>query len=289
MMLTVFTPAYNRAETLPRLYRSLCDQTCCDFEWLIIDDGSVDSTPELARDFLKEDRFSVRYVRKENGGKHTAHNLALEQAKGEWFLCVDSDDMLEPQAVAKLTQRFHGLKGENGMIAYKTDLDGNLLSDPFPVGIHRERLHRLALVHGCRGEFSLVFSTDFARKFPFPVFSGERFVTESVIYDRMDARGQMVLLPEVLTVCEYQPDGYSSNFTKLMKQNPCGFCLYFLQRIDLQLTVKQRLIHAGKYWSFRWISRNRELKYRGKHRALVALAVIPGMAFRIYYKLFRHI
>ena len=289
MMLTVFTPAYNRAETLSRLYQSLCDQTCYEFEWLIIDDGSLDGTQELVRSFLKEDRFPVRYVQKKNGGKHTAHNLALEQARGEWFLCVDSDDMLAGDAVAKLTECFANLKEEIGIIAYKTDLNGRLLSDGFPRGLRRERMHRLALVHGCHGEFSLVFSTAFARKFPFPVFPGERFVTESVIYDRMDTHGTMMLLPEVLTVCEYQPDGYSSNFTKLMKQNPSGFCLYFLQRIDLQLSMKQRLIHAGKYWCFRWISKNRNLKYRGKHRALVFLATIPGVVFRIYYKLIRHI
>lgn len=288
-MLTVFTPAYNRSDMLPRLYRSLCGQSCYDFEWLIIDDGSSDNTQDAVRIFLNETRFPVRYIRKENGGKHTAHNLALEQAAGEWFLCVDSDDMLATDAVAKLIEKFAQLNGENGIIAYKEDLNGHLLSDPFPKEMKQTKMHCLALIHGCRGEFSLAFSTAFARQFPFPVFEGERFVTESVVYDRMDRHGQLALLPEVITVCEYQSDGYSSNFGRLMKQNPSGFCLYFFQRIDLQTKLLQRIIHAGKYWCFRWISGRTELSYDGTHNLLVALSIVPGIAFRIYYKLFRNI
>lgn len=288
-MLTIFTPTYNRADFLPRLYRNLCDQTCYDFEWLIIDDGSTDHTQDVVPAFLAETRFPVRYIRKENGGKHTAHNLALEQSLGEWFLCVDSDDLLAPDAVAALTEKSRQLTGETGVIAYKEDQNGKLLSNSFPEGMKREQMHRLALVHGCRGEFSLVFSTTFAKRFPFPVFTGERFVTESVIYDRMDLHGTMALLPKVITVCEYQPDGYSSNFARLMKNNPCGFCLYFLQRIDLQQRLFQRLICAGKYHCFRLICGNRTLRYTGKHRFSVALAAPLGLIFRIYYKLFRNI
>lgn len=288
-MLTVFTPAYNRAGTLPRLYQSLCDQTCDDFEWLVIDDGSTDGTDSVVQAFIAEKKIRIRYYKKENGGKHTAYNLALEEAAGAWFFCVDSDDLLVSDAVERLTEKFAQLNGESGVIAYKQDLNGRLLSDPFPESIRKTQMYRLAADYGCRGEFSLAFSTDFARQFPFPVFVGERFVTECVIYDRMDQRGAFALLPEVITVCEYQPDGYSSNFSRLMKQNPSGFCLYFLQRIDLQPKLLQRLITAGKYWCFRWICKRKELKYEGEHKVLAALAVIPGLCFRIYYKLFRGI
>lgn len=288
-MLTVFTPAYNRANMLPRLYQSLCDQSCKDFEWLIIDDGSADDTTSVVQSFIDEGKINIRYCKKENGGKHTAHNLALEQAAGEWFLCVDSDDLLAADAVSKLMAKAAQLNGENGIIAYKEDLNGRLLSDSFPEAICRTQMYRLAADYGCSGEFSLAFLTDFARKFPFPVFVGERFVTECVVYDRMDQQGQFALLPEVITVCEYQADGYSSDSSRLMKKNPSGYCLYFMQRIDLQMSFLQRAIHAGKYWCFRWICKRPELAYDGKHKALVALATIPGMFFRMYYKLFRGI
>lgn len=288
-MLTVFTPAYNRADMLSRLYRSLCEQTCKDFEWLIIDDGSEDETASVVQSFINEEKINIRYHKKENGGKHTAHNLALEKAAGEWFFCVDSDDMLAQDALSKLVEKLDQLNGEKGVIAYKEDFDGRRLSDCFPKALQRAQMYRLAADYGCKGEFTLVFSTEFARKFPFPVFAGERFVTECVVYDRMDQQGQFTLLPEVITVCEYQADGYSSDAIRLMKQNPSGFCLYFMQRIDLQTSFLQRVIYAGKYWCFRWICNRPELTYRGKHKALVALATVPGILFRIYYKLFRGI
>lgn len=51
MMITVFTPAYNRAKFLPRVYESLCRQTFKDFEWVIVDDGSVDDTRSVVEQF----------------------------------------------------------------------------------------------------------------------------------------------------------------------------------------------------------------------------------------------
>lgn len=287
MKLTIFTPAYNRAETLPRLYESLLRQTCRDFEWLIIDDGSTDNTPELAANFKAP--FPVRYVRKENGGKHTAHNLALTEAAGDWFLCVDSDDLLADTAVEDLLALARTLEPDTGIAAYKSDLDGRLLCGAFPEGLERTRLFDLPEVYGCGGEFTLVFPLALARRFPFPVFAGERFVTESVIYDRMDAVARFAPLPRVITVCEYQADGYSSGTDGLMRRNPNGYCLYFLQRIDLQRTWRKRLVCAGKYWCFRYISGNKELVYRGEHRLTAALGAVLGLVFRAYYKFVRKI
>lgn len=283
MMLTVFTPAYNRAKTLPRLYESLLGQTCFDFEWLIVDDGSADETRSVVEGFTGEGKFPVRYVYKENGGKHTAHNRALEEARGEWFLCVDSDDLLSCTAVADVL----AAAGEMpGIIAYKEDLQGNRLSGEFPVGLEKATLWELSEVLGCRGEFTLAFRTEYARQFPFPVFPGERFMGECVVYDRM---GQLRLVPCVVTRCEYQTDGYSQDFGGLMGKNPNGYCLYFLQRIDLYSGFKKRLMCAGKYWCFRYISKNKNLKYRGKNRFTAALGAAVGLVFRVYYKVRRGI
>ena len=287
MMLSIFTPSYNRAESLPRLYRSLLAQSCYDFEWLIIDDGSTDYTADVVMGFTGEGHFPIRYLRKENGGKHTAHNLALQEARGEWFLCVDSDDVLAPTAVADLLDAVQ--PDINGIVSYKTDFSGKYLCGEFPPDLKAEKFYRLSMIHGCNGEYTLAFPTPFVKKFPFPVFEGERFMGESVIYDQMDMLGYMLLLPKVITLCEYQSDGLSNHYYSLMKKNPCGFCLYFLQRIDLQQRFFQRLICAVKYHCFRLICGNRALCYTGKHRVLVALAAPLGPVFRLYYKLFRKI
>jgi hypothetical protein len=131
----------------------------------------------------------------------------------------------------------------------------------------------------------LVFPTELARQFPFPVFEGERFVTESVVYDRIQC--EMSLLPVALTVCEYQSDGYSNDSNALMARNPKGYCLYFLQRIDLMPGFKNRLVCAGKYWCFRWISGSKTLRYSGEHRFALLAGWFAGVVFRLYYKLVR--
>ena len=99
-ILTIFTPAYNRAHTLPRTYESLCRQSCKDFIWLIVDDGSADNTAELVRDWQSRDNgFAIQYIHKENGGMHTAHNVAYANIHTELNTCIDSDDMLADGAV----------------------------------------------------------------------------------------------------------------------------------------------------------------------------------------------
>ena len=112
-------------------------------------------------------------------------------------------------------------------------------------------------------------------------------MTESVVYDRISPECEMLLLPRAVTVCEYQPDGYSQNANAVMAKNPSGFCLYFMQRIDLMPSLISKIICAEKYWCFRWISKNKTLQYTGKHRFLCGLGRVLGLVFRGYYKVVR--
>ncbi len=287
MILTIFTPTYNRAAYLKRLYDSLVAQANKDFEWLIVDDGSTDETAQVVASFQAEQRLNIRYLAKENGGKHTAYNLALEQAAGTWFVCVDSDDFLSNDAVAVIAQATQQLPDHMGIAAYKADDRGNRLSEPFPEQVDSCKISELTFRYGCKGEFAFVFPTALAAKFPFPVFPGERFVTESVIYDRLEQVCAMKLLDQVVMICEYLEEGYSMNYGALMGRNPTGFCLYFLQRIDLAPTFAAALTHAGKYWCFRWISGSRQLRYEGRRKGVCALGWPVGVIFRLYYKLLR--
>ena len=110
-ILTIFTPAYNRAHTLPRTYESLCRQSCKDFIWLIVDDGSTDNTAALVQQWQSRDNgFEIQYIYKENGGMHTAHNAAYANIHTELNTCIDSDDMLADGAVEKILNKWAEVK-----------------------------------------------------------------------------------------------------------------------------------------------------------------------------------
>ena len=89
MKLTIFTPTYNRAQTLPRLYDSLKRQTNKNFVWLIVDDGSEDNTKSLVDAWTEEKLMEIKYIYQQNSGKMQAHNCGVDNTETELFLCVD--------------------------------------------------------------------------------------------------------------------------------------------------------------------------------------------------------
>ncbi len=286
MMLTVFTPTYNRAGLLGRVYESLQRQDFTDFEWLIVDDGSTDDTQQTVRRLIEDSAIEIRYIRKENGGKHTAHNVALENAAGDWFLCLDSDDYLAEGALSALAEKIGRLPEDaSGIIARKATQDGRLLSESKPAQDRLYGFYDYVTAGGGAGEYTLVFRTEMAKAYPFPVIPGERFVTECVVYDRMDLDGHRhAILDKVLQICEYQADGLSSSIYQTLRNNPTGYQIYHAQRIDLVKTAKERLRHAIGHRAFRTLSGNKDYRYQGNHRLLVAAMALPGLLGAVYYR-----
>lgn len=272
---------------LRRVFSSLTSQTTRDFEWLIVDDGSTDNTKDIVSMFITSADFSISYYYKSNGGKHTAYNLALEKAVGEYFMCLDSDDFLVYNAVEIiLTSALSGYISA-GIIALKSDCNGNVLSSSFPKNKTHVRMFDLSEEYQCKGEFTLVFRSDIARMFPFPSFESEHFISECVVYDQIDFLYEMTLVPFVITICEYQPAGYTSSLKRLIRDNPCGFCLYYRQRIDLQTKLLKRIYVSAKYHAFLIISGRKVTEYNGSHRTIIWLSFPIGLLFFCYYKIFR--
>ena len=110
MTITIFTPTFNRGNRLPALYNSLQNQSNKDFEWLIVDDGSTDNTEELVRKWLSEPLFPVRYIKQKNGGKHRAVNRGVQEAQGELFFIVESDDVLPEQTNERIAHQNEQIK-----------------------------------------------------------------------------------------------------------------------------------------------------------------------------------
>ena len=99
--ISLFTPTYNRAPLLGRVYTCLKKQTSKNFLWIIVNDGSSDDSDSCCLKFIKENIIPILYIKKENGGKHSAFKVALEECQTEFFQCMDDDDIYSADAVNK--------------------------------------------------------------------------------------------------------------------------------------------------------------------------------------------
>ena len=209
--LTVFTPTYNRAHTLARTYKSLCNQTCNDFEWLVIDDGSVDNTEELVKGWIVEGRISIRYIKKENGGLHTGYTMAIANMETELNVCIDSDDFMPDNGVEIIVTTWENeCRGKNlaGIIGLDDLLDGTPNGGMFA----NEGIYHIYEIRGFhRGDDKKVCRTDLLKALkPMPVFEGEKNFNPIYYYIQVDAQYKFQVINKNLCFIDYQPDGMSA-------------------------------------------------------------------------------
>ena len=258
--LTVFTPVYNRAHTLPRTYESLCIQECKDFMWLIIDDGSTDGVESLIREWQKKDNgFEIQYIYKENGGMHTAHNVAYEHIVTELNTCIDSDDCMAEGAVQSIVEEWKKVKdkGYAGLIGLDADLKGELIGKGFPKDLKETTLMGYYAAGGI-GDKKLVYRTDVIKKYPsYPVFEGEKYVSLAYIYRLIDQDYKLAVLDKVLCNVEYQNDGSSATMWKEYVKNPKGFAFWRKVCMKYPESYKRLVIDCIHYCSSSIIAKNR--------------------------------
>lgn len=240
MKLTIFTPTYNRAYILNEAYESLCRQTCKDFEWLIIDDGSSDNTYDLVCSWMKcQNGFSIRYEKTANGGKMRALNRAFLNAKGELFVILDSDDYLADDAVEtilywerQVSNRKDHFAGVAGLKCHK---DGRPLGRTF-VGEYVDCSVADRDQYGIVGDKCEVFYTDLLRKHPFIEFPGENFQPEGTLWMEICYEERKVLrwFNKGIYFGDYLEDGYSANAIDFLSNNPKGLLHSCLKTIEIK-------------------------------------------------------
>lgn len=250
--ITVFTPAYNRAHLLGRLYESLLRQTCQDFIWLVVDDGSTDGTRELVAGWQAEGRIEIQYAYKTNGGMHTAHNRAYELIRTELNVCIDSDDWMPDNAIERILSVWAKYRDDSdvvGLIGLDVDPEGTTIGSSLPADGTRATLGELYQVHRCTGDKKLVYRNDMTARSPrFPEFEGEKLVPLSWLYTQIDQVGHLVTMNEPLIVVEYQTDGSSATVLKQYFQSPRGFRA--LREVNIRYAMNtsyriKNIIHYG--------------------------------------------
>lgn len=228
-MITIFTPTFNRGYIIGQLYESLQAQTCKDFEWLVVDDGSTDGTAQLFEDWCKEKEFPVRYIHQANGGKHRAINRGVREAKGELFFIVDSDDRLIPDAVEQIAQYSDRCTGDiAGLCFRKINIsNGKVLGAPFPQKEIKTNLWEISYKYHVLGDKAEVFRTDVLRQYPFPEIKGENFIPEALIWEQIADSYDLWWIDKGIYLCEYLEGGLTRSLKQNLKTNPNGFLLYY--------------------------------------------------------------
>lgn len=284
-MLTVFTPTYNRAYCLENCYQSLVRQTCKDFIWLIVDDGSTDNTGDLVKKWKKEDLVEIQYVWQKNQGMHGAHNKAYEVIHTELNVCIDSDDYMPDDAVEKITTfwRQHGSDQVSGLIGLDSDIKNNIIGTELPDYLEKSTLFNLYYKHGVSGDKKLVYRTELTKQYPYPIFQNEKYVGLAYKYYMLDKEYEMLLMNEVICCVEYLPDGSSLNMLKQYKKNPKGFAFYRKELMKLPFSgPSYKFRQAIHYVSSSFMTSNSSFIKESPEKVLTVLAIPFGILLYLY-------
>lgn len=261
MLVTILTPTHNRASLLPRLYESLCRQTCMDFEWLVVDDGSTDKTRMLVQGMALKATFPIRYFYKDNGGKHTAVNYGVEEAKGELIFILDSDDELPPTAMVDICDAWSKAKrmeSDNskligGVCGYMAHRKGIVIGKPMIETVCDEIMLRNH--YKVMGDMCEVFRTEVLRQFPFPEIGGERFCPESLVWNRIAQHYQLYVFPKVVYLRDYLDNGLTANIVRIRMLSPIATMMTYGEMLGYGIPVREKVRAAINYWRFRCCAR----------------------------------
>ena len=285
--LTVFTPAYNRAYTLHRTYESMKQQENTDVIWLIVDDGSADNTAELVKQWQSEENgFEIRYIYKENGGMHTAHNTAYEHIDTELNTCIDSDDCLAPGAMEKILGKWEQVRdqGYAGIIALDSDMEGNIIGQGFPEGLTETTLMGYYAAGGS-GDKKLIYRTDVINSYPpYPVFEGERYVALAYKYRLIDQDHKLAVLNEVVCNVDYQPDGHSTAMFREYVRSPKGFAFWRKVCMQYPESPKRLMVDCIHYVAESIIAGEKHFIRKSPRKGLTVAALPVGWVLSKYIR-----
>lgn len=295
---TVLTPTYNRADTLHRVYESLVRQTCRDFEWLVIDDGSTDRTHDIVSTWQAQADFPIRYIWQKNQHKKTAFNRGVREAQGGLIVSLDSDDEIPADALETLKEAWHAIpdsqrEGYVGVTGLCARPNNEVVGDPFPSDIFDATAVELYFKYRLKGEKFGCLRTDVLRKFPFPE-EVAGFVPESLIWWAIARAGyKNRCINRVVRIYYPSADGLTQGAVSI-RNNVQGLYLLAWNILEHHMACfryrpKEFLLAAARFTRFRL-----SLKHSGAPTGIRAfpLKSLPGrllvvMMWPLGYALYR--
>lgn len=286
-LLSIVTPVYNRAELIKVCWKSLKEQSCRDFEWIVVDDGSTDGTGDTVR-YFPPAGFPLILVEKQNGGKHTALNAAIPHIRGRYVLILDSDDRLVPTAVEQIREGWVRYDGEK-QVGIVTFLKGRSVDDPsctapeehIPVDIMRYRRNCIHSSDCCE-----VIRGELFRKYPFPVFDGEKFLSEGALWNRVSLTHRCVYINRVIYLAEYLEGGLTKSGRSLRIRNPRGGMYTANLNMHSKNFLDRRLKNGLLFTCYGFFAgqTGREMARRCDHKGLMWLCLPGGWLLYHYWK-----
>lgn len=251
-MITILTPTYNRAYTLERVYNSLIKQTNKSFEWLIIDDGSTDNTKEVVDKFIDDKVIRIKYFYKKNGGKHTALNYGIKKVDTSYVLILDSDDYLIDNCVDTVLEKWkkYDKNKEIGCLSFlkmhpNDKVIGKRYSEKEVISNHIDFRYNRRLL----GDMCEVFRSVVLKKYPFPVFGKEKFLSEAIVWNKIAFDYDTVYINYPIYVADYLDDGLTSNSLRVRYYSPNGARsnanMFLHPRFKLFIRLKNAILYDG--------------------------------------------
>ena len=280
-LITIITPTYNRCEKLNFLYNSLLKQTSKNFIWMIIDDGSVDETSDQINKNIE-----IEYFKKDNGGKHTALNLAFKNLRTELAFIVDSDDVLVENAIETIEndwKKYNNKSNICGLVYKKGNYNGISISDDFKNEEFEENYNSYIINKNIKGDKAEVFKSNILSKYSFPVYPGEKFIGEGVIWSKIAHDYNMIFFDKIIYECDYLEDGLTKSGRKMRIRNPLGGMYhaeeYLLSFYSNKVRIKNAILFIV-YSKFAKI-RFKDLLTRSEFKMLLVLNYLPSTL--LYY------
>ena len=287
--ITIFTPTYNRSNTLPKLYASLQAQDCKEFVWYVVDDGSKDNTIEYMSSIVAaESSFEVRFDTKPNGGKHTAINYALDRCYTELFFIVDSDDILTPDAISTILKDWDKYRSSElcgiGYLRGYINTDTHI-GDKYPFTYKIGNYIEVYSNQGVSGDKAEVWVTQYMKQYKFPEYQGEHFCSEGLMWVQLAMHSDMLMVNKIIYKTEYLPGGLSETGRPLRLKCPKGMIDNSLMQMSTHFTLKYRFKEAMLYIFYsKFDNRNIIRILNCKYMWLVAVALVPGLSLYHYWK-----
>lgn len=281
--ITVFTPTYNRAYILKKLYDSLVSQTEKNFEWLIVDDGSTDNTRELIEKWINEKKIDIRYFYQENQGKPIAFNSGVRNSNCKYFFCVDSDDYLTENAIQIISEGIKEIRNDkiSGIIALRGIDYNQTIGTRMPKNIKYSSLKNLYEKYKFKGDTALVYKTEILRQYPFKLQNQEKFIGECFVYDQIDEKYEMLLMDKIIYICEYLDDGYTKNTIKILKKSPYSYMVMKLQSSKVSKKILYKIKHMAGYIAMGIYVKDKELIKKSNNPILAIISAPLGLLIYI--------